>query len=297
MSTLHTADRARLVRSEKLRRVRLPWLLLTAAVWMIAAACAVFFWGYLNQGVHGMDSGAYWLTAHRHDLYGAAPGSVDAYLYSPAFAALLWPVAQLPRHLFIDVWMLAEAVAFGWLLRPLRLRWGVPAFCLCMGEIVVGNIYSFLAVVAVVGARQPAAWALPLLTKITPGLGPVWFAVRREWRALAWSGAVTAGIAVVSFAVNPAGWFDWIRFLVDNAGGSQFLLPLRVAVAAALVAYAAVRRWTWVLPIAMLLANPMVLHSEMALSLLAALPRLIRDATWDRRDRTAPMRSSDTIGA
>jgi hypothetical protein len=30
----------------------------------------------------------------------------------------------------------------------------------------------------------------------------------------------------------------------------------------------------WLLPVAMLVANPMVFHSEMALSLLAALPRL-----------------------
>jgi hypothetical protein len=40
------------------------------------------------------------------------------------------------------------------------------------------------------------------------------------------------------------------------------------------IVYAAVRRRTWLLPVAMLVANPMVFHSEMALSLLAALPRL-----------------------
>jgi hypothetical protein len=234
----------------------------------------VFFWVFLNHGVHGMDSRAYWLAAHHRDLYGAPPGSINAYLYSPAFATLIWPAAQLPLHLFIDGWMLAEAAAFAWLLKPLGIRWAIPAFCLCLGEVVVGNIYSFLAVVAVVGARWPAAWALPLLTKITPGLGPVWFAVRREWRALAASVVATSVIVLASFALNPDGWFDWLRFLTSHAGDSQLLLPARFTAALALTAYAARRGRMWLLPVAMLVANPMVFHSEMALSLLAALPRL-----------------------
>lgn len=256
------------------RQVRLPWLLLTALVWVLACACAVFFWGYLNNGVHGLDSRAYWLATHHRDLYGAAPGSINAYLYSPAFATLIWPVAQLPLHLFIDCWMLAEAAAFAWLLKPLGIRWAIPVFCLCLGEVVVGNIYSFLAVIAVVGARWPAAWALPLLTKITPGLGPVWFAVRREWRALATSVVATTVIVLASFALYPDGWSAWLHFLTSHAGDSQLLLPVRFTAAVALTAFAARRGRMWLLPIAMLLANPMVFHSEMALSLLAALPRL-----------------------
>jgi len=47
---------------------------------------------------------------------------------------------------------------------------------------------------------------------------------------------------------------------------------------------AARRSWVWMLPLAMLIANPMVLHSEMALSLLAALPRLLtHDPQEDER--------------
>jgi len=44
---------------------------------------------------------------------------------------------------------------------------------------------GLLAVAIAVGFRYPAAWALVLITKVTPGIGLVWFAVRREWCPLA----------------------------------------------------------------------------------------------------------------
>jgi Glycosyltransferase family 87 len=257
--------------------MRLSWLFSTGVVWLACALCGYIFWFYLNHGVHGLDSRAYWLTGRRSSLYGGPPGSRDAYLYSPAFATLIWPLAQLPWHAFLTLWMLAEAVTFAWLLAPLGWRWGTPIFCLCLIEVTVGNIYAFLAVVAVIGMRHPAAWALPLLTKLTPGLGPIWFAVRREWRALALSLGATLAIAAVSFAFAPQLWAEWARFLVANKGSSQWFLPLRVCGAIVLTAVAAVKRKTWMLPPAILLANPVAVHGWMALTLLAAIPRLRRD--------------------
>jgi Glycosyltransferase family 87 len=265
------------------RRTRLSWLLSTGTVWLICGLCGYFFWFYLNAGVHGLDSRAYWLTGHRSGLYVGPPGSHDAYLYSPAFATVIWPLTQLPWHAFLTLWMLAEAAAFVWLLAPLGWRWGIPMLCLCLIEITVGNIYSFLAVAAVIGMRHPAAWALPLLTKITPGLGPIWFAARREWRALAQSLGTTAAIAAVSFAVAPHLWVEWARFLLANTGSSQWFLPLRVCGAVVLTVVAAAKRRSWLLAPAMLLANPVVVHGWMALSLLAAIPRL-RAGYEDRGD-------------
>src|SRR4051812_29396106 len=82
--------------------VRWGWLLTTSLVWTIAIACAAFFWGYVNSGVHGLDSKAYWAAArHSHHLYSQRPGALGAYLYSPAFANALWPLAQLPRRTFV----------------------------------------------------------------------------------------------------------------------------------------------------------------------------------------------------
>lgn len=264
--------------------IRWQWILTTLLVWSLGAACAAFFWAYLNHGVHGVDSRAYWTAARHGAMYSGEPGKLGAYLYSPAFAALIWPLAQLPVGVFIKTWMVLEAATFGWLLKPLGLRWGVPAFCLCTAEIVIGNIYSFLAVVAVIGLRRPVAWALPLLTKITPGLGPLWFAVRREWRMVAISLGATAAIAAVSFVLTPHQWIDWIRFLSDHQGENQVFLPIRVLLAAALTAFAARRNTPWLLVVAMLLANPMVFRSEMALTLLAGIPRLV---VGERANRVA----------
>ena len=65
-------------------------------------------------------------------------------------------------------------------------------------EVAGGNVSLLLAVAIVVGFRWPAAWALVLLTKITPGIGLLWFAVRREWRHLAIALGATAAIVAVS---------------------------------------------------------------------------------------------------
>jgi hypothetical protein len=275
---------------------RWAWILTTMLVWTIGFACAAFFWSYLNHGVHGVDSRAYWAAARHSHLYSGKPGELGAYLYSPAFATLIWPLAQLPMGVFVGTWMVIEAATFVWLLRPLGIRWGVPAFCLCMAEIVIGNIYAFLAVVAVVGLRQPIVWALPLLTKITPGLGPIWFAVRREWRMVAWSLGATAIIAAVSFVLTPHQWTDWIDYLTNHRGENQVLLPVRAVLAVALTIFAARRDIRWLIVVAMLLANPMVFHSEMALTILAGIPRLARrksgqpgvSAQRDLEDRHTP---------
>jgi hypothetical protein len=248
-----------------------------------------FFLVYLNGGVHGVDSHAYWVTGHRTNLYGSSPGSRDAYLYSPAFASLIWPLTQLPGHACLAVWSAAEAVTFVWLLAPLGWRWGVPMFCLCLVEVSVGNIYAFLAVVAVVGIRYPGAWALPLLTKITPGVGPIWFAARREWRAFWIAVGATAAIMVVSFLLSPTSWTDWARFLLDHKG-DQWFLPERMAAAVLVTVVCARRDRAWLLPFAMLLTTPVVAHSWMSLTVLAAVPRL-------RASRpSARAAQSDTIG-
>jgi hypothetical protein len=64
-------------------------------------------------------------------------------------------------------------------------------------EIWGGNIEVLVALAVVLGFRWPAAWSFILLTKITPGVGLLWFAVRREWRSLAIVAVATGGIAAV----------------------------------------------------------------------------------------------------
>jgi len=290
-----TTDCAEDGASGRPRGPSLGWVLGTGALWLVCGLLGLFFFVYVNKGVHGVDSHAYWLTAHRASLYGAAPGSRDAYLYSPVFSSLIWPVALLPWQAFMVLWMAAEVAAFVWLLAPMGIRWGVPVFCLCLIEVGVGNIYAFFAVVAVLGLSRPGMWALPLLTKITPGLGPVWFAVRREWRALWICTAVTLAVVAVSVALAPHLWVEWYRFLSNNAGGNQLFLPGRVVAAVALTVVGARKGKPWLLAPAMLLANPVVLHSWMEITILAAIPRL-RRIQMERTDAAVPARA-EMVGA
>src|SRR4029078_312592 len=111
-------------------------------------------------------------------------------------------------------------------------------------------------VAIVIGFRWPAAWALVLLTKITPGIGLLWFAVRREWRHLAIALFATAAIAAVAVVVRPQEWRDWVDVVIGNAGkgGTWASVPvplwIRLPLAAALVVWGARTDRAWTVPIA-----------------------------------------------
>ena len=78
--------------------------------------CAFGFFGvwYAFQVGLGYDSHAYWLAVQDMDrLYGAPALARDAFLYSPAFAQLIWPLGLLPWPAFCVLWTLLSAVIFG----------------------------------------------------------------------------------------------------------------------------------------------------------------------------------------
>ncbi len=270
---------------------------------VLAWAAALYYaWAWLHidpdavraqGGSIGMDARAYW-AAWEGGLYTAEFGRDGAYLYSPAFAQVLWPLTLLPWPVFAALWWGSTVVAFVWLLAPLGWRWGVPAFALVLNELTVGNIHAYLALVIVLGLRCSALWSFVLLTKITPGVGLLWFAVRREWRHLTVALATTVGAVAVSAAVDHTLWLDWIRFLTDSHGAPELpglpgarSLPWRLACAAALVVYGARTDRRWLLAPAVLLSLPHIGHA--AISLLAAIPRLRKSSgLTGRRERVNP---------
>lgn len=228
-----------------------------------------------------VDAYAYW-TTRTGDFYASAEtGQIGAYLYSPAFAQALAPVVILPLALFTALWTAINCAAVWWLFR--RRALASLLFLPIPFEIISGNVHLLYAVVIVIGFRAPAAWALPLLTKITPGIGLIWFAVRREWRALSVALAATVGIAAVSYLLDPSAWAQWIDLLTAGAataGGGSFqtvgyylpvpLLP-RLILAAAIVAFAALTNRRWLVPFAVVLALPVVWSNSLAI-LAAAYP-------------------------
>ncbi len=278
--TVSAPGAARRVGPDAVRRVTLP------AVW-VASACFAFLFTrvVLSAGILGADAHAYWLTGRHAHLYGPAPRHLDAFLYSPAFATLVWPLTHLAWPLFLGLWVIAEATTFAWLLASLGWRWSVPLFVACTPELLLGNIYAFLALAAVVGIRHPSAWTFPLLTKLTPALGFVWFAVRMEWRSLGKAAVAAAAVVTGSVLLTPVAWAEWVRFLLYSDSEPRGVLYLRVAAAVLLTAFGARSNRTWLLAPAMLLACP-VLGGFFPFTLLAAVPRLLTAMT-DRDDDAA----------
>jgi hypothetical protein len=257
-------------------------------VWVAAAFAALAaLAGALTTGI-GLDSHAYWAAWHHSgSFYVAAPEQVDAYLYSPAFAQVIWPLAQLPWTLFCGLWFAMAAAIYCWLLAPLPSRWRWPLLLFCTTDVLSGNVWSLFALVLVFGSRLPVVWALPLLTKITPGVGPLWFLVRRDWRSLAIALGATALIALLSFLLAPDAWREWVRLLlhpeVFRAPGRAdltplfhpppaFLLAAQLPVVAAVTVWAAKTDRPWLLAVAMFFASPV--FNTNALVLLAAIPRM-----------------------
>ncbi|TAM93303.1 MAG: DUF2029 domain-containing protein [Jatrophihabitans sp.] len=245
----------------------LPLWVVGAWVWFHAIAYPYWY-------RFGADSVAYYVTRHHwDDLYWLAPLVDGAYLYSPAFAQVIWPLTWLPWDAFRLVWGVAEVAVLAWLLRPMGWRWGAPLLLVGAGlELPLENVYPFLALAAVAGLRHPAAWAFPLLTKVTPGVGVLWFAVRREWRHVLTAVATTGAIVCVSFLISPAQWTQWFAFLRRTGSGGYFAL-IRYATATGLTIWGARTTRRWTVPAAMTIATPV--WSTASLIILTAIPRLV----------------------
>jgi len=259
---------------------------------------------YLRAGGIGMDSHAYWLAARFPETwYTRPPISRDAFLYSPAFAQMLWPLGQLPWPAFQSLWAAGQAGVLTWLLAPLGWRRGLTLAPLFITEILLGNVTIFIAGALVVSlGRAPGALALPVLTKIAPGVVGVWLIVRREWRAVLWAAGVTSLIVAVSAAFSPTGWLAWAQFLAHSAGAQGGTATLRLAVALGVVIWAARSGRAWMLAPALILASPVV--SLVQIALLSAIPRLLQVERAERDakaivkvDEHSPIPRVETLSA
>lgn len=251
-----------------------------------------------------VDAYAYWTTRSGDFYAAAATGQIGAYLYSPAFAQALAPLVILPLAFFTAFWTAINFAALWWLIG----RWALPSmlFLPIPFEIISGNVHLLYAVAIVAGFRYSATWALMLLTKVTPGIGLLWFLVRREWRALVLALAFTAVIVVVSFVLDRAAWEQWIAILrADLAGAGQgslettgwyLAVPLlpRLIFAALITVVAGLTDRRWLVPVAVVVALPVVWLNGLAV-LVAVVP-LWRDAS--RRVATgAPAPTSQAAAA
>jgi hypothetical protein len=254
-----------------------PWIGLVIAV--AAWALITYFsepWGRL-WGT-GQDARCYYQATLADPYLHSAWNDPIAYVYSPAFLQLVTPLTQLPWQAFMAVWTALLIAAARFLTGPRLLAAGL-LFPFTAMEIAGGNVSLLLAVAIVIGFRWPAAWALVLLTKITPGIGLLWFAVRGEWRHLAIALGATAAIVAISLVMLPQQWRDWVDVIVGNAGkgGTWASVPvplwIRLPVAVAVVVWGARTDRAWAVPVAAMLALPALWYGGISM-LLAAIPLL-----------------------
>ncbi|MBI3746533.1 MAG: DUF2029 domain-containing protein [Chloroflexi bacterium] len=245
-------------------------------------ACGVLVLAHVTGLIQtGVDAHAYWAANPLEPYGGVRPAKQDAYFYAPAFTQLLGPLHLLPWELFIGLWSVLLSAALVWqagLWTGFALL-AVPVFA----ELSVGNIHLLLAAAIVAGFRWPWLWALPLLTKVTPGIGLLWFAVRREWRNLGIALGATAALAAASFAFSPGLWFRWIETLGAAAKAPDwvFIVPVplvvRLLLAIPLVVWGALTDRRWTVPVAAMLALPILWVNglSMLVGVLPLIPRIV----------------------
>jgi len=236
-----------------------------------------------------LDLHTYWATRDGFNYAGANPFQIGAYLYSPAFALAISPLTAFPWPIFAALWTSLILAAYLWLVGPwaLALVLAIPVAL----EIYLGQVDILMAAAIVVGFRYPVAWAFPLLTKVSPGVGLIWFAVRREWSSLLVALAATMSIAAVSAVIDPAGWRGWLELLGRSATERQAIegtyvaidIWVRAPVAVALIVWGAMTDRRWTVPVGVLLSMP-VLWVNVLTILIAIVPLQVRVAPAPARE-------------
>jgi hypothetical protein len=242
-------------------------LTLVAAIWLaIVVFCEPFgrLWGT------GQDAYCYWFPPLSDPYIRSDWTDPIAYVYSPAFLQAIAPLKALPWQPFMAVW---TALLMGAVYVLTGRRWFVVGVVLAVMELAGGNIHLLLAAAIVLGFRWPATWSLVLLTKVTPGIGLLWFVVRGEWRNLAIALGATAAIVAVSFVILPSAWFQWVDLLTRIAGrdGTWAAVPIpfivRLPLAIALVVWGARTNRRWTVPVAGMLALPALWYGGLTMLL------------------------------
>lgn len=218
-----------------------------------------------------LDDMAYWGTRDGTLYELTWNARADSFIYSPAFAQVIAPFAALPYLWFHTLLEVVQLAAVLWLVGPLATLGFLVVPFLGGSYIWNGNLTPLLCVALVL-----RWWPAIVLTKILPGVTLGWYVGARDWRGLAGSVAVIAGIVAVSFALWPGAWSEWADALAraQSAELKGWTVPiwLRLPAAVALAVYAGHSGKRWLLAPAAMLSVADIAPS--ALVWLIAIPRL-----------------------
>jgi hypothetical protein len=223
------------------------------------------------------DAWVYWNASLDH-LY----TSINAYLYPPILAQLIAPLhLVMGWPLFIVGWTAVCFAAFWYVARA----WSLPLVLLGFGvalaidpsardqplvksltsplaTALTGNVTWVLVAACMVGIRRPTAWILPLLAKLTPGIGLLWQVFRGDWAGVRRAIGCVLAISAVSFVIAPQVWLEYVAFAAAHLGSQATGIPIvgppllwRVPVAIALIWWAARTDRAWMVPAACALAT------------------------------------------
>jgi hypothetical protein len=258
------------------------------ALTLLGVIVAAAYWLQLTTGGGNPVDARTYYGIRLDDLYGGwVLGAPDAFQYAPVVAQAIHVWRILPFEAFVAVWRAAELVCLAWLAGPLTLPllfWGPVA-----SEVNAGNVNLFLAAAIAAGFRHPGSWAFVLLTKVTPGVGLLWFVVRRELAAVRIAAVVTACIVVVSFVIMPGQWIAWLGLLGGHAGQAApsfpFWIPLfvRLPIGILVILLGARLGWRASVAVGATIAAPMLYFPTQSM-ILGALPS-IREAVARRSSR------------
>ena len=223
------------------------------------------------------------------------------FLYSPPVAQAMAVIQSvMPFEAFYTAVRVIEMIVLALLSGPaIGLTLAIPAVEI---ELNAANINLLMTAAVVAGFRYPATWAFVILTKLTPGVGLLWFAVRREWRNLGIALGLTAAIAAVSFVLAPWMWADYLRGLATAPDESAITFWVRLPLAVLVVVWGARTNHRWAMIVAVFLAlprwyylSPVVLVGLFPLVRLPRplpLPRFLRRPTDTGGDQPAAAVSS-----
>ena len=218
----------------------------------------------IYRPVPAADAHAYWVVDLANP-YTRPISTADAFTYTPPAAIAFSILGHLPWPVFQAGWTLLIGGALLWLAGP----WSILFLALLpvSSDLYLGNIHILLAAAIVAGFRRPGWWAFVLLTKPSVGLGLLWFLFRREWRQLGIAVGVTAALAIVAAVLQPTLWPAWMGYILDT-GISPTIGPLaswipipilvRFPAAILLVGWGARTNRAWTVPIAAMLALPVL---------------------------------------
>ena len=171
------------------------------------------------------------------------PGPYGLYMYAPPVAVALGPLAALDLDSAVTAWYLLHvlALAAASALLPVRpgirlTAFGIAALSLAVTrDLVLGNV-SVLLLLPLAAAwrwldRPAGSIAQALAMSVRPMLGMllVWQALRRQWRAIAWT--VGAGLVLIALTlpfVGIGGYLDYLTVLRNLTGvtGVEFYYDL-----------------------------------------------------------------------